>query len=279
MDAAGLYALAPEDFTAARDEASKAARAAGDPVAATALKALRRPSVAAWLVNRLTVEQPGLLDQLLGLGPALARAQAGGQATALRTLGAQRRTLVEAVADAAAQGRTVSAAVRAEVVATLEAALADPASAEAVRSARLVRALSYAGFGPVDLAGAVAQAPEPSPARAVKAARAAADAAADAAVAVAEREAHEAAGRLDDAVRAGEHAERRRADATATTDDTGRAVAHARSALAAAEQEQLTAAQAQQDAESDSTVAVQAVRLAQEAAERARTTLDALRRA
>ena len=98
MDAASRYALPPEDFIAARDEASDATRAAGDPAAATAPKTLRRPSVAAWLVNRRTVGQPGLLDQLLGLGPALA----------------------------------------------------DPASAEAVRSGRLVRALSYAGFCPVE---------------------------------------------------------------------------------------------------------------------------------
>ena len=47
--------------TSARDETPDAARAADDPAAATALKALRRPSVAAWLVNRLTVGQPGLL--------------------------------------------------------------------------------------------------------------------------------------------------------------------------------------------------------------------------
>lgn len=97
VDAASLYALPPEDYIAARDEASDAARAAGVPAAATALKALRRPSVAAWLVNRLTVGQPGLLDELLELelelelGPALAEPQAGGDATALRTLGAQRR--------------------------------------------------------------------------------------------------------------------------------------------------------------------------------------------
>ena len=113
MDAASLYALPSEDYIAARDEAPDAARAAGDPAAATALKALRRPSVAAWLVNRLTVGQPGLLDEPLELelGPAAAEAQAGGDATALRTLGAQRRAPVEAVAYAAAQGRTVSAAL------------------------------------------------------------------------------------------------------------------------------------------------------------------------
>ena len=86
--------------TSARDETPDAARAADDPAAATALKALRRPSVAAWLVNRLTVGQPGLRAELLELG--LAEPQAGGDATALRTLGAQRRALVEAVAYAAA---------------------------------------------------------------------------------------------------------------------------------------------------------------------------------
>ncbi len=46
--------------------------------------------------------------------------------------------------------------MRDEVAATLEAGLSDPASADAVRSGRLVRALSYAGFGGVDLDGAVA---------------------------------------------------------------------------------------------------------------------------
>ena len=276
MDAAGLYALPPEDFIAARDEASDAARAAGDPAAATALKALRRPSVAAWLVNRLTVGQPGLLDELLGLGPALAEAQAGGDATALRALGAQRRALVEAVAHAAAQGRTVSAAVYAEVVATLEAALADPTSAEAVRSGRLVRALSYAGFGPVELAGAVALVPGRLPAKA-RTGKPRMQTVATAVLA-AERAAHEAAGRLDDAVHACERAERRRGDAWATSADAGEAVAHARATLNAAEQDQSSAAKAQQEAESAVKAAQSVVSAAQDAAEKSRTALDALRR-
>ena len=45
MDADELYRLPPEDFTAARDEAAKAARAAGDKEAAAELKALRRRPV------------------------------------------------------------------------------------------------------------------------------------------------------------------------------------------------------------------------------------------
>lgn len=69
-----LYALAPEDFTAARDAAAKQARAAGDAPLAKQVKALRRPSVGAWLVNRLATQEADLLDQLLSLGPALAQA-------------------------------------------------------------------------------------------------------------------------------------------------------------------------------------------------------------
>ncbi|MCY7366514.1 MAG: hypothetical protein LH469_14570, partial [Frankiaceae bacterium] len=96
MDAADLYRLPPEDFTAARDAAAKAAKAGGDADVAKALRALRRPSVPAWLVNGLVAQEPELLEQLLDLGPALAHAQAAGEGDALRELGAQRRALVGA---------------------------------------------------------------------------------------------------------------------------------------------------------------------------------------
>ena len=140
-------------------------KASGDKAAKAALKALRRPTVSAWLVDLLAVQEPDLLGSLLALGPELARAQAAGQGDELRRLGAQRRELVEAVVDRAVQlgDRTVTAAVREEVAGTLEAALADPASADAVRSGRLVRPLSYAGFGGVDLDGAVAPAVSAGP--------------------------------------------------------------------------------------------------------------------
>jgi hypothetical protein len=158
VDAAELYLLPPEDFTAARDAAAAQAKADGDRPAAADLKALRRPSVAAWLVNRLAVHEAELLDSLLGLGPELAQAQSSGSGDLLRELSGQRRALVEAVTARAVAlaDRQVPSAVRAEVSGTLEAALSDPGSAQAVRSGRLVRALSYAGFGGVDLAGAVA---------------------------------------------------------------------------------------------------------------------------
>jgi hypothetical protein len=142
VDADELYALAPEDFTAARDLAAKQAKAGGDPELAKQLKALRKPSVAVWLVNRLATQQRPLLDQLLALGPALAEAQSAGHADDLRALGQQRRDLVAAVTDAAtvAAGRSVTRAVRDEVASTLEAGPAPPGGPRAgERRRRTVR--------------------------------------------------------------------------------------------------------------------------------------------
>src|SRR3954470_373207 len=151
-----LYALPPEDFTAARAAAAKA-----DKAAAKDINALRKHTVRAWLVNTLARHEPDLLNELLALGPALAKAQSSGKGDPLRELGDQRRQLVSAVTDKAfeAADREPTAALRSEVESTLEAALADPATADAVRTGRLTRALSYAGFGGVDLEGAVAVGP------------------------------------------------------------------------------------------------------------------------
>ncbi|HVM27363.1 MAG TPA: hypothetical protein VM433_06790 [Mycobacteriales bacterium] len=173
--ASALYALPPEDFTAARDAA---ARQSADRSTRTAVKALRRPTVSAWVVNRLARERAELLEQLLGLGSALAEAQAAGSGDDLRALGRQRRELVQGVVGAATDtvGRELPAGVRSEVEQTLEAALADPAAADAVRSGALVRPLSFAGFGGVDLSDAVgaptAARPYTAPAQATRAAQA-----------------------------------------------------------------------------------------------------------
>ena len=307
MNTAELYALPPEEFTTARDAAAKQAKAAGDPAAGKELKALRRPSVAAWLVNRLAAEQGALLEQLLALGPALAEAQSAGHADDLRALGRQRRQLVEAVAGTAvsAAGRPVAGPVRDEVVSTLEAALADPSSAEAVRSGRLVRALSYAGFGEVDLSGAVAAGattasvrptsvrptsvrPTSSPATSSPArpnggegpARKAEEAAARAraALAAAEGAAHEAAGRLDDAVRTAERAERAATVAAGALEQAGVQLRQAEETLARAVETQDTASGAADEAEAEAESAREAVRVAQDDAGAARAELDRLRR-
>ena len=171
-----LYGLDPAEFTAGRDERARQARAAGEKDFAEAIKKLRRPTVSASLVNRLVREAADQVDDLLDLGESLREAQQALAGDELRSLSARRRPMIHALAQeakrlAAETGRAVSDQVEREVEVTLEAALADPAAADAVRSGRLTTALVYAGFGGVDVADAVAvphaagPAARPEPAR------------------------------------------------------------------------------------------------------------------
>jgi hypothetical protein len=150
-----LYALPPDRFIAARDEAVAQARAEGDREAAARLAKLRRPTVAAWLVNLLALNRAEQLGELLDLAGALREAQHGLRGEALRELSSRRR---EAIAGLVRQvrGLAVEAGRPAretlplgEVEATLSAALADPDIAEVVRAGRLTKTTEYAGFGEI----------------------------------------------------------------------------------------------------------------------------------
>jgi hypothetical protein len=161
-----LYGLPPGAFREARDERAGQARAAGDRDLADAIRKLRRPTVSAWLVNRLAREASGQVDELLELGESLREAQQALAGDRLRDLSTQRRRLVTGLVQEARRladqaGQPFGAPAEREVQDTLEAALADPAVAEAVRSGRLTTALSYAGLGAVDVDGAVAVWPAP----------------------------------------------------------------------------------------------------------------------
>ena len=92
-----LYGLRPEEFTRARDaEVSRPRRTATAPPPRPS-PALRRPSLAAWLVNALVRERAAEIEQLLGLGEALASAQRGLAGDEVRALGRQRQQLLAAV--------------------------------------------------------------------------------------------------------------------------------------------------------------------------------------
>jgi hypothetical protein len=156
-----LYGLPPTEFTAARDERARAARAEGRREDAAAIRKLARPTTSAWLVNQLTREAPEALGRLFEVADALAEAQRTLAGDRLRELSAQRRQVVAdllpvAAAVADRMGQPASPAVLDEVRATLEAALADAAARDALRSGRLIRALAYAGLGEVDLTAAAA---------------------------------------------------------------------------------------------------------------------------
>jgi hypothetical protein len=155
-----LYALVPEEFTAARNERAKDAKA-DDRLLGQRIGELRRPSPAAWIVNSLVREHPDAVDELLDLGGDLRDAQAAGDGRALTKIGSERRKLVSGllqqatrIADAA--DRSPSRAVLDEVEQTLIAGTVDEAAGEALRTGRLVRGLQAVGFEDVDLDGAVA---------------------------------------------------------------------------------------------------------------------------
>jgi hypothetical protein len=155
-----LYALPFEEFVSARTAAAKASAGSGKELPAS-VKALPKPSAAAWAVNMLAIHEPGVLVQLAELGQRMRAAQASLDAGALRELARERRTLLATAVDTArsvaeGQGRTISATIAADVERTLQAMTADEGATAAVQSGLLVQALSADGVDTVDLEGAVA---------------------------------------------------------------------------------------------------------------------------
>ena len=161
-----LYALAPAEFTAARNAKVREVKDAADKELASRVQELRKPSPAAWGVNLLARHRAAELEQLAQLGASMREAQAELDRAELGELTRQRRQVVAALARQASAlaseaHHNLTASVVEEVAQTLQAALGDPAAAAAVRSGRLVRPLEAVGFEDVDLTDAVA-APEAS---------------------------------------------------------------------------------------------------------------------
>ncbi|MGY1831958.1 hypothetical protein ACI8AA_16235 [Geodermatophilus sp. SYSU D01180] len=148
-----LYAVPPGQFVAARTEAARRARAAGDRALAREIGALGRPSTAAWACNVLVREQPDEIAGLVELGDLLREAQQTLAGDELRQLGTQRSRLLAALTRrarvvAAGRGTPLSDAVADQVEETLRAALADPDAGEALLGGRLTAPLSSRGLGP-----------------------------------------------------------------------------------------------------------------------------------
>ncbi|MET3811546.1 hypothetical protein [Arthrobacter sp. UYEF3] len=170
--AAQLYALPFDDFVAGRTAAAKellAVTPATPELRARAaeVRSLPKPSVSAWAVNMLAWQRPEKLRDLAELGLVMRQAQAALDAATLRSLARERRkllagTVAEAAVVAEQQGRKISSSIAGEVEQTLRAATADEGAAAAVRSGRLLRALSADGVDVVELVGAVAVPDDPA---------------------------------------------------------------------------------------------------------------------
>jgi len=146
-----LYALPPEEFTAARNALAKELRAAGDKDGAAVVAKLKRPSVGAWALDQVAREQPELIEAVLDAGAALleaSEAAAAGDASGLRPATSTERTAAQAVAKATKPhlGARGDALVPA-LLATLRAAALDDDIADQLRRGTLATEHEQAGFG------------------------------------------------------------------------------------------------------------------------------------
>lgn len=138
------------DFVTLRDARARQARDSGDVALATRIRELRKPSVAAWLINHVSRERPADVARLLDLSAALHTAHTTLAGDELRSLSRQRRELIAALtelarATAAAAGSPMSEAVAWQVQQTLEVASTDPDAAALLRAGRLTVALEADG--------------------------------------------------------------------------------------------------------------------------------------
>lgn len=144
-----LYGLPRDAFVAERDGLAKELRAAGQRDEAAAVKALKKPSVAAWAVNQALRTQGKAARELWRAGDALAAAQekilAGeGSGADLRAATERERAAVEPLVDAArglltASGGDLSETTIERVRQTLHAGAIDPEAREEIASGRATR--------------------------------------------------------------------------------------------------------------------------------------------
>jgi hypothetical protein len=158
-----LFELPLTEFTSARNELARRLKSAGDSAEAEQVRALTKPSVAAWAVNQLSRHEPGAVKALLDKGEALRGAQkrllrGAGSADSLRELLAEEREAIQLLTQRAralieSAGRAGTPAVLERVRRTLQAAAVDDEGRRLLTKGRLIAELDPTGFeafgGPV----------------------------------------------------------------------------------------------------------------------------------
>jgi len=153
-----LYALPAAEFTAARDAAAKGTE---DRELGKRIKALRRPTVAAWALNLLVRRESEQIGQVLSLGASLREAAEAMAGDDLRALTRQRRQLVAALTTTARAlareyGVRLTPAVADQVEAMLNSAMLDPVAADVVRTGLVVNAFASTGVAELDVGAVLA---------------------------------------------------------------------------------------------------------------------------
>jgi hypothetical protein len=165
-----LYDVDPSEFTATRTRLAAELRPS-DPGGAKVLKAARRPTTAAWAMNRVSRDDPGLVTGYLDRSADLRAAQAGaldGGREALRDATKAQRDALAGLTDATlgVLGDRANDGYRAQIVATLHAAVIDDEVGEQLRRGRIVKEISGAsGFPAVPELSVVPPLPAERPAK------------------------------------------------------------------------------------------------------------------
>ena len=153
-----LYRERPSAFVAGRDRLAKDLRGAGQREESQRIKALRRPSAAAWLINVAALSSPDLLEEFANasrrLGEAQGRALEGREDAVAewREAAAREREASSAVVDAGRAlareaGEKISPKAVESAAETLQAAAGDPDLRDRVMRGRLEREESAPTLG------------------------------------------------------------------------------------------------------------------------------------
>jgi hypothetical protein len=157
-----LYGVRPEDFTPLRTKLVAAAKKRGDADEAKQIAGARRPTTAAWVVNKLVRSDDSARVRLADLSERLRAAHASMDGARIRELSAAQRKLIDELVRAGFEATGLadpSAALRDDVIGTLQAAIADPEIA--ARMGSLTKAEQWSGFGDFGASSAVVTDPRP----------------------------------------------------------------------------------------------------------------------
>lgn len=145
MQPADLYVLPLDQFTAARDSLARRLKTDGDEEGSRRVAAMRKPSVAAWALNRAAREDPRTVARLIESHRKLREADSR---EAVEEASRLRRQSVASLTETAVAGlATGSPQTRDRISRTLLAVATDPEGEADLEAGTLVRELEPTGVG------------------------------------------------------------------------------------------------------------------------------------
>lgn len=140
-----LYALPGAEFVAARDAMARDLAKLGKKDEAATVRALRRPTQAAEILNAVARSEAATVERLVKAGAELRKALEKGDRSKVDTARDAISTATDELLDAARAAGGGERVVN-DVTGTLQAAAADEAAADQLRQGRLERPLDPPGF-------------------------------------------------------------------------------------------------------------------------------------